>query len=407
MKGGADSVRRREGEKQCFHGVKHTIIGMRVVPMDEGGEDMSRESLMQPVSLSILPGRCLNGIWKSIRTSSRESLSAMFLGRSAETVKHIADHYGQNVCDASSAIIDACADKGIRIIDYWSPGYPELLREIDASPLVLYCRGALHAARTLAIVGTRKSDPVSEEAARRLSRELSSRGLSIVSGMAMGIDRQAHQGALDAKGPTIGVLANGIDIVYPRANADIFRRIADSGNSCILSEYPPGVKGDKWTFVRRNRIISGLAMGTVVVKAGERSGALITARYALEQNRELFVCTGHCFDDGYRGCTELIRNGAVPVSRTSDIFRELNIPGPPDPQPDATDCVMRNISERDLPGFDVELEARVMKVLERGECGVDSITRELGSGASRINETLTCLEIAGLVERSGNHVRRR
>ena len=194
----------------------------------------------------------------------------------------------------------------------------------------------------MAVVGTRKSDPKSALIARRISHDLSSQGFTVVSGMAVGIDREAHLGALDAGGKTVGVLANGIDIIYPWPNRDLYQAHRSTPGSALVSEYPPGIYvAGQWTFVRRNRIISGLCAGTVVVKAGERSGALITARHAVEQNREVFACAGNSFDEEYAGCHRLVRSGAVLVSSSQDILAELDA----DPAPRHAPVVRRRRRE--------------------------------------------------------------
>ena len=262
----------------------------------------------------------------------------------------------------------------------------------------------------MAVVGTRRADPRSASNARRIARELAVRGYAVVSGMAVGIDREAHLGALDEGGQTVGVLANGIDIVYPWPNRDLYHMIESSPGSALVSEYPPGILAGKWTFVRRNRIISGLCAGTVVVKAGERSGALITARHAMEQNREVFACTGDSFDEEYAGCHRLIRSGAVLVTKPDDIFEELSryagTVRMPLPRGGDNSVGKRQAPEPAEEPGDTTLAGRVLRLLGSGGLDIDSITREMAASPAEVNEAVVMLELDGRITRSGNIISR-
>jgi len=203
--------------------------------------------------------------------------------------------------------------------------YPKLLREIHSPPLVLYANGDLSCLNkpTIAIIGTRKPSTVGRNTAWQFALELANVGITIVSGLALGIDAAAHQGCLHANGKTVAVFGTGIDKIYPQPHILLARNIAESG--LILSEFPLHSAPSAGHFPRRNRIISGLSLATLVVEAAFKSGSLITARLALEQNREVFAVPGSIHNPQSRGCHYLLRQGAMLVTSTQDILRELNI----------------------------------------------------------------------------------
>ncbi len=374
---------------------------------------LSEDERMHAVALSIHSSPGAHRIWSMLATHGPGEIYRMVSSSCAPSTRSFfTESYPDNPLDAAEIIIRSSEQKSIRILTYWDRDYPALLREIQCPPLVLYLKGTLPAAAAVAVVGTRKSDIRSSSVARRLSRELSARGCTVVSGMAVGIDREAHLGALEGGGKTVGVLANGIDIIYPWPNRDLYRLIEGSEGSALVSEYPPGIFAGRWTFVRRNRIISGLCAGTVVVKAGERSGALITARHAVEQNREVFACAGSSFDEEYAGCHRLVREGAVLVSRTEDIFEELSqIPAPAEeasrPAADAgvPSGVTGRVGDAAEP-FPDSTAGSILRLLLSGERDIDSIVRELGAGAGEINEAVVTLELDGRVIRNGNAISR-
>jgi len=206
------------------------------------------------------------------------------------------------------------------------PDYPPRLAEIYDPPLVLFTRGELRAQHeyAVAIVGTRKPSPYGHRVAQRLGRELAARGITVVSGLATGIDTAAHSGALEAGGQTIAVLGCGVDVVFPAENAELMHRIVQEG--CVVSSFFMGMKPSRGCFPYRNRIISGLSLATVVVEAPPGSGSLITARNAAEQGREVFAVPGHIGDRNSMGPHSLIREGAKLVETVEDILVELDLP---------------------------------------------------------------------------------
>lgn len=212
---------------------------------------------------------------------------------------------------------------GNHLLTWCDPSYPALLKEIPDPPLVLYAQGDLTSLcqPAIAVVGTRKPSITGRETARQFSFELASRGVAIVSGLALGVDAQAHQGCLDAHGKTIAVMATGIDCIYPRSHSKLAQLICQNG--LLISEFPLKSAPVAGHFPRRNRIISGLSLATLVVEAATKSGSLITARYALEQNRDVLAIPGSIYNPNSRGCHYLLQQGAKLVTSCDDVLNEL------------------------------------------------------------------------------------
>ena len=225
--------------------------------------------------------------------------------------------------DAAQAVLRDCAESDIRPITLDDALYPERLRNIPDPPLVLYSRGAIPLFDDLlciAVVGTRKASERSRRLTEDFAAELASRGVCVISGMAAGIDSAAHTGALRAGGLTTAVFGCGADICYPAENRSLMEDILRNG--CILTEYAPGTQPSRTTFPRRNRIMAGLAVGVLVSAAPERSGSLITAHLASDYGRDVFVIPGGIQDAEFRGANALLRQGAMPVTKVSDILEE-------------------------------------------------------------------------------------
>lgn len=212
---------------------------------------------------------------------------------------------------------------GLKVITLMDEAYPKALRSIDTPPPVLYLKGDYIDKDELAIsiVGTRRPTSYGRLVAEKLAKELGERGFTIVSGMALGIDTVAHRGALEAGARTIAVLGSGFKDIYPRENVRLMEEIARSG--CVMSEFSLFTKPDKWTFPQRNRIIGGLSRGTIIVEAPEKSGALITARLALEQGREVFAVPGNITSEASRGTNKLIKDGAKLIENIDDVLEEF------------------------------------------------------------------------------------
>jgi DNA processing protein len=223
------------------------------------------------------------------------------------------------------------AADGYRFLPRSAPGFPPLLRAIHDPPAGLFLRGEakpeLLAQPAVAVVGARACSGYGSSVARSLARELAAAGLVVVSGLARGIDAEAHRGALEAEGATVAVLGCGIDRDYPAAHGELARRVAAAG--LIVSEYAPGVEPAPWRFPARNRIVAGLCAGTVVVEARERSGALITADLALEEGREVFAVPGEITSSLSAGTNDLLKLGASPLTRAADVLASFGLESPP------------------------------------------------------------------------------
>jgi len=227
--------------------------------------------------------------------------------------------------DTGFRILEQLPRLNTRYIHYWHEDYPVQLKAIYDAPAGLYVRGAGSLEGDfLAVVGTRQPTNYGRDQTRRLCQELVAAGLSIVSGFARGIDTAAHKAALETEGNTVAVLGCGVDVIYPMENRKIYQELLEKG--LAVSEYPPGTSPDGHHFPQRNRIISGLSLGTLVVEAGKGSGALITAYHALDQDREVFALPGRVDSAKSAGCHEIIQKGAKLVARVEDVLSELSPP---------------------------------------------------------------------------------
>ncbi|MGH7898267.1 MAG: DNA-processing protein DprA [Candidatus Binatia bacterium] len=275
---------------------------------------------------------------------------------------------------------------GIELLCLDDEGYPPALRFTHDPPPVLYVRGRLAAAdvHAIAMVGSRKASAYGLAAAGRLARDLAAAGVTVVSGLALGIDAASHQGALDAGGRTLAVLGSGIDRIYPDRHRKLAERIAAEG--ALLSEFPLGREPAAENFPRRNRIVSGLALGVVVVEAGDKSGSLITARLALEQGREVLAVPGEIGLDRTRGTHRLLRQGARLVESGADVVD------------DVMPWLARSSAPPPVPSLAADASL-VLGSFERPVEHVDRLIDKSGFSAARVLEILFELELAGRVSR--------
>lgn len=296
------------------------------------------------------------------------------------------------VCPADDAERerDALCALGGQHILAGDPAYPDTLAILDHAPIALSVFGepALLARKCIAIVGARNASTAGRNFAKRIAGDLADAGIVVVSGLARGIDAAAHAGSLDA---TVAVVAGGVDVVYPRENTGLYDGIRERG--CILSEMPLGVEPRARHFPRRNRIISGLSLGVLVVEAAIRSGSLITARLAGEQGRDVFAVPGSPLDPRCRGPNNLIRNGAKLTESADDILSELRFPDVRPPAPSLVDPPVPVGSVPDtLPG-------RILALLGAAPVAVDAIIRDTAESAGLVRAALLELELAGEIER--------
>ncbi|TMK78097.1 MAG: DNA-protecting protein DprA [Actinobacteria bacterium] len=285
----------------------------------------------------------------------------------------------------AAAYLASLREAGVRWLGRSDPGFPPLLRAIHDPPAGLFVRGDaeidLLRRATAAIVGARSCSPYGAQVARMLGRELAGAGLVVVSGLARGIDGEAHRGALEG-GTTIAVLGCGIDRDYPAANAELAARVRTSG--LAVSEYAPGVEPAPWRFPARNRIIAGLAAATVVVEARERSGALITADLALEEGREVFAVPGEITSALSRGTNDLLRLGATPLLSSEDVLELFGL----------SSAEAENVALS-------EIASTVLRRLRDGSASADELARATSIDAGALASALTELELAGVAVAAG------
>jgi len=290
------------------------------------------------------------------------------------------------------------ARAGARVVAWSDEAYPRQLREIPDPPLVLAVRGTLvDDEPAVAVVGTRQASEYGRRIAAEIASGLAGVGVTVVSGLASGIDGTAHQAALAAGGRTVAVFGTGIDRVYPRWHRELAESIV--GQGALVSEFPCGAEPMKFHFPRRNRVISGLALGTVVVEAAEESGSLITAKFAVEQNRDVFAVPGPADAPRHRGPNRLIREGARLITCAKDVLEEL-LP-----------ALAPRLVERRAAAAEASLtpsERRVFEAVGPDGGHVDEVIRRTAAPAPAVLETLLALELRGLVHQlPGKRFRRR
>lgn len=293
---------------------------------------------------------------------------------------------------AADADLQWAEQDGAHILARDDPRYPPLLAQLPGAPILLYVHGdpAVLSDPMLAMVGSRNPTATGRETTRAFARYLAACGLTIASGLAIGIDGAAHEGALE-KGRTLAVLGTGPDRVYPATHRDLARRIAENG--ALVTEYPPGSIAASRNFPRRNRIISGLSLGTLVTEAALKSGSLITARYAIEQGREVFAIPGSIHNPLARGCHSLIRNGAKLVETAADILEELApVLGSFTP----TTARPEVAGASGAPGRDAEYR-RLLDALGHDPLSPDELIRRSGLPAKSVASMLLLLELEGSV----------
>ncbi|SDH15394.1 DNA-processing protein DprA [Alloyangia pacifica] len=317
---------------------------------------------------------------------------------------------GYRVCPEGvvHAEMEAGARAGARLLFHGGPDYPPGLRELEDAPPMLWMigQGALMRRPAVALVGARNASSLGARTARLLARGLAEAGWLVVSGLARGIDAEAHRAALEAgaevgaAGGTAAVMAGGVDVVYPKENALLAAKLRDQG--ALLSEQPPGVQPQARHFPTRNRIVSGMAQGVVVVEAAVKSGSLITARCALDQGREVMAVPGHPLDGRAGGCNLLLRDGARLVRHAEDVIEALAPLHPIDASHAAPDAIVEvppPPPERRSRSETLALHQRILDRLGPVPVAEDQVIRDLGSTVAQIAPALTDLELEGQLER--------
>lgn len=359
---------------------------------------MSEEGIKDWLILNMIPGVGSSTFQRLIKFFGSPSLVlgaslkelAMVRGITPAVCQSIVDNRTKIKIDEELRLIEK---HNCRVITIEDQAYPQNLKAIHDPPPLLYVKGELtdSDSNSIAIVGTRNATSYGKMATEKLSSQLVSRGITVISGLAHGIDTYAHRGALDSGGRTIAVLGNGLDIIYPLENAKLFEEIVNSG--AVISELPMGTQPRGAIFPQRNRIISGISLGTLVIEASKRSGALITADLALEQGREVFAVPGQIFSEESKGTNWLIKQGAKLVDSVEDILEEL-------PSSSFSQTFEDNIKTEDMR-IESQLsddEKTVWNVISSSPIHIDDISKRSNLPVFKVCSVLVMLELKGLVQ---------
>lgn len=361
---------------------------------------MESEELKYWVAFSRIPGigrvrfKMLESFFGSLRGAWESGAGALrAAGLDSRTISSITSRRPKIDPDAELSRI---VESDIKALTWDDDAYPPRLKEIYDVPPVLYVKGGLlpEDERSVAVVGTRRPTPYGRQVAGRLTYDIAGAGVTVVSGLARGIDAIAHKAALDAGGRTIAVMGSGIDIIYPREHGLLADQIVENG--ALVSEHPLGTRPDSRNFPRRNRILSGMTLGTVVIEAGDGSGALITARHSLDENREVFAVPGNIFSPGSSGVNRLIRDGSAKlVIDYTDVLEELNLTSV------GSQIEMVALFPED------ETEAEVLRYVTYDPIHIDEVIRESDLGISTVISALAMMELKGIVKQVGgmNYIR--
>jgi len=286
--------------------------------------------------------------------------------------------------------MERLAEQGVQAVTWADAAYPPRLKEVDDAPPVLYLRGEVNAGDewSVAVVGTRRPTPYGRQVAEEIAYQLAANRITVVSGLARGVDAIAHRAALQANGRTLAVMACGLDIVYPPEHAKLAREISERG--ALISEQPLGTQPRGDYFPRRNRILSGLSLGVLVVEGDMKSGAMITARLAIDQNREVFAVPGSVFSPQSRGTNALIQKSEAKLVLTvEDILEELNLTMAPQ------QMEMKEL----IPATDTE--AGILRHISKEPVHIDEVCRQSGLPVSTVSSVLAMMELKGLVRQLG------
>ncbi len=385
---------------------------------------MDEEKLLKCLWLNCFCGHSPHFIDKCVKTLG--SAETIFDGGADKnTIKETLGlknlEYRRRDLKEAEELLESCRRKNIRLIHISDPEYPRLLKNTYAPPQILYVKGIdadLNDFLTISVVGTRKASGDAKKFTRKLCREMAEEGIVVVSGMAKGLDAEAHKGALDAGQITAAVLAGGVDLVYPRENARLYERIAERG--MIISERPPGMKGRGYFYQERNRIIAGLSYGAVITEGGVKSGTSITVKYAQEYNRDIFAVPGRPADDNAALPNALIHDGAITTLSADDVLDEygerfenllqrgvMEIKPPDSAAPEQENKKNDKPEPAKTPDFNdcTPNERKILEFLFKfgAPAHIDEIIRNTGLKPSEANSLVVLLQLKGkLRQRAGN-----
>ncbi len=297
--------------------------------------------------------------------------------------------------DYIKRLYDTLYENDIDIITIYDDSYPQDLKNIYNKPLVLYVKGNIieEDALAIAVVGSRKATSYGKWATEYFVRELVNLEVTIVSGLALGIDSIAHKTAIENGGRTIAVLGNGLDIIYPKRNKELYKTVPENG--ALITEYPFGVEPLAYNFPQRNRIISGISLGVIVIEAKEKSGSLITVEHALEQGKEVFALPGNINSIFSKGTNKLIKEGAKLIMDVEDIIEEIHL----------LKSKQQKIREKEIDFSQLsQLEIKVVEAIKEGPLHSDMIAIKTGLDISTVNSVITILEIKGIIKEIAGRV---
>lgn len=391
------------------------VCGVSLLPFEpveysefQPSSSYEREAWLRLAFVGLPAGRCASALQKwstpqALLQAAREGREDELLATQGLTQVTVGRLREAATCEIAKAL-GAMEEHSIRLLLQDDAEYPRALRSIPDPPLYLFARGAIEASDevAVAIVGTRHATEYGRGLAYKLAHDLARRGVTVVSGLARGIDTHAHKGALEGGGRTFAVCGCGLDVVYPSENKQLMNDISQNG--AALSEFAPTVHPESWHFPARNRIISGLSAGTIVVEAAERSGALITSDFAMEQGRDVFAVPGNVHKVQSRGCHALIKQGATLVESADDVLQALNNRALPFVEEQEAARGGSSLSARPsaAPQLRDDLSASENKIwlaLDVEPRHIDAIALDAAMSAAEVNAALVIFELRNLVRR--------
>lgn len=332
-----------------------------------------------------------------------KTVEEIYFSKNFNNIYGLSDKIKSSLADKdlskAEKILEQTAKLNQKILVYDSESYPQILKNISSPPYVLYIQGKvleLDKVLTIGVVGTRNSSEYGRVVTDRICRELAQYGVVTVGGLARGIDTVGAWATLDVGGVAVGVVGSGLDIVYPSENVELVKAITEKG--CIISEYAPGTPPIRNHFPARNRIIAGLSRGILVTEAPEKSGALITAKYALENDRDVFAVPRNITDTNFLGTNKIIQQGAKLINGAADIISEYPYAEKVIPKKVKSEPIQKTVDDSKYSKLN-EFEKQIIDILKKSDMQIDELSRELKRNVSEINTKLIMLEVKGLVKK--------